>query len=78
MRKKLGALLNLEDAGLDLDLFYNVSISNREVTLQGDMSFDIIKVLGERSGVILKTELDSGFLRGNFEVDEIKFRVTLT
>lgn len=78
MRKKLGALLKLEDQGLDLDLFYNISISSSDVGLQGTMSYELVKTLGEIQGIIVQSELDSGFLRGNFEVDEVTFRITLT
>jgi hypothetical protein len=78
MKENLKALLRLEDQGLDLDLFYNISISTKEVALQGNMSYDTLKILGEKHGIIVQSELDSGFLRGNFEVDEVAFRVTLT
>lgn len=78
MKENLKALLRLEDQGLDLDLFYNISIITKEVALQGNMSYDTLKILGEKHGIIVQSELDSGFLRGNFEVDEVAFRVTLT
>jgi hypothetical protein len=78
MKENLKALLKLEDQGLDLDLFYNISVSTKEVALQGNMSYDTLKTLGEKHGIIVQSELDSGFLRGNFEVDEVAFRVTLT
>lgn len=78
MKEKLDTLLRLKDQGLDLDLFYNISISTSEVALQGDMNYDIIKILGERYGVIVQSELDSGFLRGKFQIDEVNFRITLT
>jgi hypothetical protein len=79
MKEKLNVLQELIDKGLELDLFYNVSLdSNGIISLQGDMRYETVKLLGEKYGVVLQNETDSGFLRGSFDHNGTKVRFVLS
>ena len=79
MKEKLNVLQELVDKGLDLDLFYHVSIDNNgTISLQGGMNYDIIRTLGEKHGVVFQNETDSGFLRGGFDYNGTNVRFVLS
>jgi len=76
VENRISALLGISEFGLDINVFYNVSVCQTDISLQGYMNRDTVDMLS-KFGVTL-TSANNGFLYGEFYVQGVKFRIVLT
>lgn len=65
-------------SGINVELFYAVTIYEYNVKLQGEQSNQTIKYLSQMFNVSNWRVTESGFIEASFEIDGIKIDVTLT
>ncbi len=73
MKKNYQAL-----SGIDLKLFYAVTIYSYGVRLQGDNSGVTVRYLQKNYNVSNWSVMENGYLESSFEIDGIKLDITLT
>ena len=73
---RISILLGLSEFGLDINGFYNVSVCQTDVSLQGYMNRDNVDKLS-KFGITL-TSASNGFLYGEFYTHDVKIRIVLT
>lgn len=73
MKKNYQAL-----SGINLELFYAVTIYEYNVKLQGEQSNQTTKYLSQMFNVSNWRVTESGYIETSFEIDGIKIDVTLT
>lgn len=65
-------------SGINLELFYAVTIHKYNVKLQGEQSIQTTKYLSQMFNVSNWRVTESGFIETSFEIDGVKVEVILT
>lgn len=65
-------------SGIDLELFYAVTIYEYNVDLQGENSGATVRYLQENYNVSNWYMTESGYIEASFEINGIKLDITLT